>query len=1061
MAIHTTRPVALRLFKELRDRPGEGHHGGDGGGDGGGFRGGFGGHRRSGGGPPFDGDRPRGPRGPGPGPRGPGPDRPREPGPPEVGAVTEGPFRVVRPADMLVVDITLVNLRFDGHRLVRRAPTDPTLILIGLPPQHVLEEVPAKLVPTTPARPSVKAFAAGASQLVFSVPADVESLDLSLASLLGWERLVPITVPVGRPSPDQPGSTVFGGLPRSVLEFPTRLLLTYDEPVEWTCRSAPHSFDGRTALWHALLHGTQNGDVLLRAFARADGRTPVLVDVPLTDDNRDDLVTLTSRAELVDATGTPIDIPSAPLHAEQFIVTPLGASAHLHGAWADLSPTAGTQLKGIGRHSTDLVAYDHISELGRDQFVRVVTRGLLSPGQPALLVSEFKRLFVSRPDDGIVAYLQREDRIVVREPEVQYGASTGFPHDGRELPFRSLRITDRVTPPIKPMPHDDKGQPVANEPFWVELDNVQGDHEFTLIGTDHEGRAVTFRAPLVFVPASRADDVKALQQLYAKEAEKSKRCTPSLHGQVMAMAKPASDAPGSTAHAVGTLTFGISERTAGGQHPLAGLLTVSEAEVRVPAVEQFTPTPGDMPVVFNDTYLTRTMAGHPAGAYLDLKNAINLAFGADKAGGLARPNAAVKVITSQAGVVPDTFRTDKETGKITAADMADIREAFKDAKLLGLIDLGKLVADITTNDLDRLKQLGDNEIQSILDDADGLLPVPVLRIRDLADGAGKELRYVWKTKLTRPDPTQVLDASRSVLTLEARTVIAKDAAQRSYVEGRLRDVALELAEVARINIAELHFKATPGSKPDVSASGLELAFLGDLRFINTLRSALPADAFGSGAFVDVQLAGIRTGYTLALPAIRAGVFTLANVSLSAELAIPFDDTGEVSFRFSVSERQRPFNVTVSLFGGGGYFSMLVNSHGVVEAEGAIEFGGSAALNLGVASGGVSIMAGIRFVLEGERVTVGGYLRCNGFLEVLGIITVSVEFYLELTYQNDGHSSVVRGRGTLTVSVKIAFFSKSVSLTLERSFSGGSGDPTFVDCFDKDTHWEDYCLAFAP
>jgi hypothetical protein len=182
--------------------------------------------------------------------------------------------------------------------------------------------------------------------------------------------------------------------------------------------------------------------------------------------------------------------------------------------------------------------------------------------------------------------------------------------------------------------------------------------------------------------------------------------------------------------------------------------------------------------------------------------------------------------------------------------------------------------------------------------------------------------------------------------------------------------------------------------------------------------------------------------------------------LSAELNIPFDDTGRVSFRFSVSERQRPFNVTVSLFGGG-YFSMLVDSDGIIQAGGAIEFGGSAALNLGVASGGVSIMAGIRFVHQGDSVAVGGYLRCNSFLTVLGIITVSVEFYLELTYQNDDGNSVVRGRGTLTVSVKIAFFSKSVSLTLERSFSGGSGDPTFVDCFDKDTHWGDYCLAFAP
>jgi hypothetical protein len=250
----------------------------------------------------------------------------------------------------------------------------------------------------------------------------------------------------------------------------------------------------------------------------------------------------------------------------------------------------------------------------------------------------------------------------------------------------------------------------------------------------------------------------------------------------------------------------------------------------MPAVEQFTPTPGDVPIAFNDTYLQRTMAGHPAGAYLDLTNPIDLVFGADKAGGLARPNADLKVITAQAGVVPDTFRTETETGKIITAPMDDIRKTFGAAKLLGFIDLGKLVANIATEDLSKLKQLGDSEIQGVLDDAEGLLPVPVLRLRDLADGAGKELRYVWKTRLANPGPGQspeeVLDVSRSVLTLDTRTVTAKDADQRSYVEGRLRDVALELAGVARVQIAELRFKAMPGQKPDVSVSGLELAFLG-------------------------------------------------------------------------------------------------------------------------------------------------------------------------------------------------------------------------------------------
>jgi hypothetical protein len=323
------------------------------------------------------------------------------------------------------------------------------------------------------------------------------------------------------------------------------------------------------------------------------------------------------------------------------------------------------------------------------------------------------------------------------------------------------------------------------------------------------------------------------------------------------------------------------------------------------------------------------------------------------------------VITSQAGVVPDIFDADLATGEVEARPIETIQAAFAGAKLLGFIPLDQILGDIDKDSLGTLRKLGDDQIEAILRAPDGLLPAPVLRVRDLADGQGKELRYVWKPALKQPkDGQSILDVSSAALILDARTIRSKDAVDKATVEGRLSNFALNFADIAKVDIADLRFSTGPGKKPDVSASGLELTFRKELEFINTLRSALPADAFGSGAYVDVQPAGIRAGYELALPAIGLGVFTLSNVSLSAELAIPFDGK-PVSFRFSVSERQHPFNVTVSLFGGGGYFSMLVDAERVKQIEGALEFGGNAALNLGVASGGVSIMAGIRFALEGD------------------------------------------------------------------------------------------------
>ena len=64
----------------------------------------------------------------------------------------------------------------------------------------------------------------------------------------------------------------------------------------------------------------------------------------------------------------------------------------------------------------------------------------------------------------------------------------------------------------------------------------------------------------------------------------------------------------------------------------------------------------------------------------------------------------------------------------------------------------------------------------------------------------------------------------------------------------------------------------------------------------------------------------------------------------------------------------------------------------------------------------------------------GYLRCGGSLEVLAVITVSVEFKMSLKYVSAGNK--VWGRATLTVEVDILFFSTSVDLTVERQFAGG-------------------------
>ena len=75
-----------------------------------------------------------------------------------------------------------------------------------------------------------------------------------------------------------------------------------------------------------------------------------------------------------------------------------------------------------------------------------------------------------------------------------------------------------------------------------------------------------------------------------------------------------------------------------------------------------------------------------------------------------------------------------------------------------------------------------------------------------------------------------------------------------------------------------------------------------------------------------------------------------------------------------------------------------------------------------------------------------------------LVTVSVEFNISFTYDSGTHK--VTGRATLTVNVEVACFSKSVELTVERSFGRDGGDPAFGDLMATPADWAQYAEAFA-
>jgi hypothetical protein len=330
-----------------------------------------------------------------------------------------------------------------------------------------------------------------------------------------------------------------------------------------------------------------------------------------------------------------------------------------------------------------------------------------------------------------------------------------------------------------------------------------------------------------------------------------------------------------------------------------------------------------------------------------------------------------------------------------------------------------------------------------------------------------DARFEWRPKITQyPTSNPIFVPPARGLTIAGQVLTQKTTAggaPRLNVTCLLEDFELHLIApttfmILRIKTLELALR--DGEKPDVNLvfadpNGIE--FAGPLAFVETLRSLIPMDGFSDPPGLDVTTDGIAATYSLALPTVAVGVFSLQNLSLGAGFLIPFVGEQPLNVSFNFCTRENPALLTVTLFGGGGFFGITINPQGVHILEAALEFGACVAIDLGVASGSISAMGGVYLKIEDGEATLTGYFRLRGEVEVLGIVSVSIELYMELSYEFSSGKCV--GRATISVEVEIAFVSETVEISCERRFAGSSGDPTFEELVPVDA-WGEYCGAFA-
>ena len=175
--------------------------------------------------------------------------------------------------------------------------------------------------------------------------------------------------------------------------------------------------------------------------------------------------------------------------------------------------------------------------------------------------------------------------------------------------------------------------------------------------------------------------------------------------------------------------------------------------------------------------------------------------------------------------------------------------------------------------------------------------------------------------------------------------------------------------------------------------------------------------------IDVRPTGLTASYGLSAPKVTAGSFLIRNIAMNAGVDVPFDGK-PVTVSLGFAKRENPFNVSIMAFGGGGYIDLTLGPTGLIKLEASIEFGASLEVNFFIARGEVHALGGVRFKAAGGSIDIDGFIRIGGSVEVLGLVSVSIELVVTLSYRS-GNRLV--GRATLVVEIDLTLYSDKVEI----------------------------------
>jgi hypothetical protein len=447
---------------------------------------------------------------------------------------------------------------------------------------------------------------------------------------------------------------------------------------------------------------------------------------------------------------------------------------------------------------------------------------------------------------------------------------------------------------------------------------------------------------------------------------------------------------------------------------------ISRVEAKLPAIRALTDGDDLAQLQFTSSYLEngdsedialeiraeRDSDGRTQGLQIDFRNA------ADRVGGLAVPNFDADAISRRFGPV----------NQLGALSMKP-EDMFTDAAALFGYSLKDLIRQ-----------------------AESLAP-PTLVSGSASGGAGASL--TWTAELddhesflaTGDGPPATLEIVANLGQVDATAAVSAAAVAERAAAGvsapaeisatapeircTIKNFALSFPMLI-LEFDKVEFVQAGGSSPQVEIGAPTAKFGGDLQLLADLAKKLESLGFSDALpTIDVDGTGLTASYDLAIPSAAAGAFSLRNIGFFARLDVPFQPTTQrpISLSLAFASRENPFSLSVLLFGGGGYIIVEIADGEISSAEVSLEFGAMVAVDFAVASGEVHALGGVRGVLADGSLSLTGYIRFGGSVSVLGLVSVSVELTVGLTYR-DG---ALLGRATLVLEIDVTLFSKKVEL----------------------------------